>query len=69
MQITHITDSIIEIRLTEEEEYVEEMRKNADSDDSILKYEELAGEIRMFIELAEEPDSDSSFLDKLRYIH
>ena len=69
--INYITDEIIELRTTDPE-IIGKMKDDSQklqNDDTILKYEELAGEIRMFIELAEEPDSDSSFLDRLRYIH
>jgi len=68
--INYIKDNIVEVRTTEPQ-YIEQMKEQADelrNDDTILQFEERDGEIRMLIQI-DEPQGDSSFLDRLRYIH
>jgi hypothetical protein len=67
-QINYITDEIIEIKTTEYAGQIQENAEELHDDDTILQFERNGEEIRMLIEI-EDPDSDSSFLDRLRYIH
>ena len=67
-EIIHLKDNLYEIR-TREERYIQQLQQESLEDDFVIQCEKNGNELRVLIELAEEPDSDSSFLDKLRYIH